>query len=130
SAEGAFDRHRPVAGLERAGLVVALVARGEAEEVHLVVARHALAGIVVHHAGAADMPFIRTRYGDGAGNDPELVIAGGARKEILDRARAVGFTGAQLVGVLAPDHVEVLWQRDEARAGGRRGGDEAPGSLE
>src|SRR5438067_1202332 len=64
SAEGAFDRDRPVAGLERPRFIVTLVAGGEAEEVHLVVARDAFAGIVVHQARAADMPFIRTQYGD------------------------------------------------------------------
>src|SRR5207302_303998 len=62
--------------------------------------------------------------------DRVLLVAGGAREEILDRSRAVGFTGAQLVGVLAADEVEVLRQRDQARTCRGRGGDQPAGGLE
>src|SRR5207247_1075763 len=64
--EGALHRDRALPRLERARLVVALVACLEAEQMHFVVARHPPPGIVEHQAGAADAARVRTRYGGGA----------------------------------------------------------------
>jgi hypothetical protein len=52
-AEGAFDRHGPISGLHGARLVIAFGLILESEQVHLVVARDAPAGVVVDQASAA-----------------------------------------------------------------------------
>src|SRR5258706_15810207 len=74
AAEGAVDRERPRPGLERARLVVALGLVVEAEEIHLVVARYSTTAVVIHEAGAADAIAIFTRYGDGAGDNPDFLF--------------------------------------------------------
>src|SRR6478736_5664530 len=74
--ERAFDRHRTIARLERACLVIALVARGKAEEVHLVVARDAPAGVVEHQAGAANARSVGRGDWRGAADEPDALLAG------------------------------------------------------
>ena len=130
AAERAGKGHRAGAGLEGARLVVAFVASAEAEQVHLVVARDALAGIVEYQAGAADAALIAAGHGRGAADEPEAMLARGARQEVLDRAAAIGLAQFHFVGLVPADEVEVLGQRDEPRASGGGGGNEAAGGLE
>src|SRR4029079_4185737 len=129
-AEGAFDGERRGAVLDGARLVVALVAGGEAKEVHLVVARDAPAAVVEHQARAPDAVRVVAGDGCGAANDPHPIRPRRLRQEILDRARAVAFAHLHLVGLVAADDVEVLGQGDEARALLRSLRDQPAGCLE
>ena len=63
------------------------------------------------------MLVITTHNGDGTGNNPERVRARGTRKKILDRSTTLGLAQLHLVGLVPPDAVEILRQRDELRAG-------------
>src|ERR1051325_8439458 len=128
--EWARHGHRALARLERARLVVALFVCAEAKEVHLVVARDALAGIVVDEARAADAPGIGARDGHRAADEPDGMRARTAGKKILDGSRALGLAQAHLVGFVAADEVEVLRQRDEPSACRDGSADQAAGGLE
>src|SRR5256885_2171221 len=118
--EGALHRDRALARLERARLVVALVARLEAEQMHFVVACHPPPGIVEHQAGAADAARVRTRYGGGAADYPDAVAPRGGGEKALDRAHAFGLAHLDLVGFVPADEIEVLGQRHQPPAATRR----------
>src|SRR2546421_12581008 len=92
---------------------------------HLVVARHTLSGVIEHQAGAADARRVLGRYGGGAADYPDPLLACRRGQEILDRPFSLGLGELHLVGLVAADEVEVLRQRHELRAGGDRGGDQA-----
>src|SRR4051812_45966645 len=73
--ERTVERHRTLARFERARLVVALIVRGEAEKMHLVVARDAPPAVVEHQAGAADARTIGACEGCGAADQPDAMLA-------------------------------------------------------
>src|SRR2546423_130939 len=97
---------------------------------HLVVARHTLSGVIEHQAGAADARRVLGRYGGGAADYPDPLLACRRGQEILDRPFSLGLGELHLVGLVAADEVEVLRQRHELRAGGDRGGDQARGRAQ
>src|SRR5687767_4385972 len=51
-------------------------------------------------------------------------------KKVLDRPAAVALAHLHLVALVPADEIEVLRQGHQARAGGRGGGDQAPGRIE
>src|SRR2546423_5720884 len=125
--ERTVERYRTLARFEGARLVVALIAGGEAEKMHLVVARDAPPAVVDHQAGAADARTIGACERCSAADQPEAMLARAAREELLNRAAPVGLGERDFVALVTADTVEVLRQRHEPRAGGGRGGDQAAG---
>src|SRR5437763_5764206 len=79
--ERTVERHRTLARFERARLVVALIAGGEAEKMHLVVARDAPPAVVEHQAGAADARTIGERQRRRDADQPDAILASAARTE-------------------------------------------------
>src|SRR5438045_2694401 len=84
--ERTVERQRTLTRFECARLVVALIAGGEAEKMHLVVACDATPAVVEHQAGAADARTIGACERCGAADQPDAMLAGAPREELLDRA--------------------------------------------
>src|SRR5581483_8169107 len=127
--ERARHGDRAIARFESAGFVVALIARGKAKEMHLVVACDALAGVVVDQAGAADASLVGAGDRSRAADEPDVMLTRRAAEKILDRAATVGLAQANLVGLGPADAVEIFRQRDEPCPGCGGRGDQSRGGL-
>ena len=99
----------------------------KAEQVDLVVARHAPAGGVEHQAAVAHLVRHRGLQGNGAAHQPDLVAHRRLAQEVLQGAGALLFPGMHLVHVVAGNQGEVLRQCHQLRAARGRFGHQAIG---
>ena len=128
---GGGEGHWLVAALQHPGLVVLLPAVVESEQVDLVVAGLLLPLGPEHQAGVAHL--VRPPWdghGQRAPHDPQAVLAGGVRQELLDGPLARHFGQGQLVGVAPAQQAEILGQCSQRRTCVSRLGNQAPCRLQ
>jgi hypothetical protein len=90
----------------------------KAEQVPLVVARHAFALRIEDQTGVAHLRRVVAEQRQRAADQPDAVPARGVGEKILDRAVAEGFARRQARRIVGADQRKVFRQYQQLRAGG------------